>query len=112
MNGKERGQELISKARNDGEQLHPSMTPSGRELIRVELRALQERWESFEENLERLSWTIDRTMSNLKQYNSMSEEIAASLKRYEGRLGNLEISNKNTLQEKKNVLQMSRASSM
>ena len=94
----------LQKTMELGEALYPNTTAEGREIVRQELRSLQDRWESF---CDQLADTQRGVEMSLLQWSSFDDNCGQLNKWLQQINSNLDADNelKATLNEKRNQLQ-------
>ncbi len=100
----DKGQICFTAALEAGEKLYPNTSPEGREIIRQELRTLRESWECYVDGVGDAQRRLDRTLVLWQTYGENYDHLMKWLKEMEHAL-TCDVELKNTLSEKKAMLQ-------
>lgn len=109
LDSKDQGFATFNTALECGEKLYPNTSNEGREGIRRELRSLREMWETFNDSLNETQRQLESNRMQWSSFDDNYEQLMKWIADCESQsMKNIEL--KNTLQEKKSMMQHYRVS--
>ncbi|KAL5008450.1 hypothetical protein ScPMuIL_014031 [Solemya velum] len=104
LDSKDQGFATFNTALECGEKLYPNTSNEGREGIRRELRSLREMWETFNDSLNETQRQLESNRMQWSSFDDNYEQLMKWIADCESQsMKNIEL--KNTLQEKKSMMQ-------